>query len=155
MLHLIYAAIIRHKTLIDSEEKKFKANNVLAKLEKVMPDQEALLNSIKEDVEDKDPKYPIHVSEIIYILKKAVDILKPESSTGQNGNEPLIISNRVEITQNSASKLSKNSRVFSDNEINDDESISETILPSPFWSNPTPPPMAITSQQEVNKEFFF
>ena len=117
-----------------------------------MPDPEALLNSIKEDVEHK---YPIHVSEIIYILKKAVDILKPESSTGQCAQKR---KNRVEKTQDSASKLSKNSendRVFSDNEINDDESISETILPSPFWSNPTPPPMAITSQQEVNKEFFF
>jgi len=141
-------------------KKKVKANNVLAELEKVMPDQEALLNSIKKDVEDKIPKYPIHVSEIIYILKKAVDILKPESSTGQCAQKR---KNRVEKTQDSASKLSKNSkndldrrvRVFSDNEINDDESISETILPSPFWSNPTPPPMAITSQQEVNKEFFF
>ncbi len=131
-----------------------------------MPDQEALLNSIKKDVEHKIPKYPIHVSEIIYILKKAVDILKPESSTGSTESSTECAQegkNRVEKTQNSASKLSKNSkndldrrdRVFNDNEINDDESISETILPSPFWSNPTPPPMAITSQQEVNKEFFF
>ena len=85
-----------------------------------MPDQEALLNSIKNDVEQKNQKYPIRVSEIICILKKAVDILKPEASTGQCRQKR---KHKIENTQNSASKISR----FMDDEgyFTDDETISD------------------------------